>query len=637
MKRQLGSALLSLGIFLLVLSSLMRAIPPAAPQASWAESTTQYRLEGYDAQSGKWTTGAVKGYAPGDCIPFRLAITAAVTETVTLEYDKVRGGIEGIVQIEEIAVRVATSSVGTAYPHKVSDQTEMWQVQIELTPESDNVLITWCARLGPQVDQYPGASLQMRAYGIGDRTVPIPISGILAPTPTPTDTPLPEPTATPTETPTPTPTSTPSSGSITVHKFHDANRNGSQDAGEEDIEGWLIRVYQYDDTGLYLVAEGYTGADGTITFTGLVPSQYKVWEQAIECWEPIVPPGLNAWSHDQLPGYYTVVNLDPDGSTWVEFGNDYVCEEPTPTGTPTNTPTNTPTPTETPPDPPTATPTDTPTPTNTPTNTPTPTDTPPGPPTATPTDTPTPPDPPTATPTDTPVPPDPPTATPTDTPVPRDPPTATPTDTPVRRDPPTATPTDTPAPPDPPTATPTDTPDEPPGPTDTPTPTPTKSLPDQPPVTATPSATPEDDDPGCTSRVYVRYCLPAPEGGTFWVASIRTTGHKILSEGIVSPGWNDWSSDVPNGSRLQLWFWNEREGDHFVSEFYSGDCEYPHLYADLCQVPPTPTPTATWAVRELPTTGSVTPTTLPPAAASWLAQAGLVLVAAGAVLRRLGW
>ncbi|MEE9615695.1 MAG: hypothetical protein V3T90_01645, partial [Anaerolineae bacterium] len=67
-------------------------------------------------------------------------------------------------------------------------------------------------------------------------------------------------------------------GSITVHKFHDANRNGVQDPGEEDVEGWLIRIYRWDDTGIYVVAEGYTGPDGIVTFGDLpAPAKYKVW------------------------------------------------------------------------------------------------------------------------------------------------------------------------------------------------------------------------------------------------------------------------------------------------------------------------------------------------------------------------
>jgi len=69
-------------------------------------------------------------------------------------------------------------------------------------------------------------------------------------------------------------------GSITVHKFHDADRDGVQDDDEPDIEGWLIRLYRWDCTGLYKVAQGHTASDGTVTFAGLVPTRYHwfiVW------------------------------------------------------------------------------------------------------------------------------------------------------------------------------------------------------------------------------------------------------------------------------------------------------------------------------------------------------------------------
>jgi len=208
------------------------------------------------------------------------------------------------------------------------------------------------------------------------------------------------------------------SGEITVHKFNDLNGNGVQDPGEPDIAGWLMRIYRWDSTGLYLVREGWTDSNGTVTFTDLTPTRYKVWEQALECWEPTV--GVNSYIWDG--GYYTVVDLGEGESAFVEIGNTYICV-PTKTATPTKTPTDTPTDTPTVTD----TPTDTPTVTDTPTDTPTVTDTP--------TDTPTV----TDTPTDTPTV----TDTPTDTPTVTD----TPTDTPTVTDTPTATSTSTATPP----------------------------------------------------------------------------------------------------------------------------------------------------------------------------------------------
>ena len=115
-------------------------------------------------------------------------------------------------------------------------------------------------------------------------------------------------------------------GSITVHKFHDVNRNSVQDAGEEDIEGWLIRIYRYDETGLYKVAEGYTDADGMITFDNLPsPTQYKAWEEERDCWEPTTP-NLSDYVWDG--GRYTIVWLNSNETVSVEFGNVYTCYVP---------------------------------------------------------------------------------------------------------------------------------------------------------------------------------------------------------------------------------------------------------------------------------------------------------------------
>lgn len=209
-RRQLANSLLFLGLSLLILSILLSTVSLAATTVAPSSQETQYRLEGYTLDpSPGWTTGAIKGYAPGECIPFRLTISHPVTETVTLEYDNLREGIVGLVQLESVAATGADISVGLPYFFQKQGGTDLWHVEVTLTNVADPVVLTWCGRLGPQADQYPGASLQMRAYGIGDRTLSIPISGIVTPTATPTQTPTSTPTQTPTATTTPTPTNTP--------------------------------------------------------------------------------------------------------------------------------------------------------------------------------------------------------------------------------------------------------------------------------------------------------------------------------------------------------------------------------------------------------------------------------------------
>lgn len=118
-------------------------------------------------------------------------------------------------------------------------------------------------------------------------------------------------------------------GSITVHKFHDANGNGVQDGGEGDIAGWRIRIYGSE---AIIVAEGFTDASGWVTFTGLQLGLYGVWEEKRDCWDPTTPLlGLTEFEE----GYYVAVELGsattltagsgPPPLVTVDFGNVYTC------------------------------------------------------------------------------------------------------------------------------------------------------------------------------------------------------------------------------------------------------------------------------------------------------------------------
>ncbi len=108
---------------------------------------------------------------------------------------------------------------------------------------------------------------------------------------------------------------------IIIHKFYDLNGNGVQDDGEEDIAGWTMRVYRWDEgRGPVLVAEGLTDEQGNAYFEGLEPGRYKAWEADQECWTPTTPGG-RFWDG----GYYLVVYLQAGDSTTVEFGNADAC------------------------------------------------------------------------------------------------------------------------------------------------------------------------------------------------------------------------------------------------------------------------------------------------------------------------
>jgi len=110
-------------------------------------------------------------------------------------------------------------------------------------------------------------------------------------------------------------------GSITAQKFEDVNRNGVQDGAEEDLPGWLMRVYRWEDgRSPVLFAEDSTDDLGDATFDDLEPGRYKVWEAERDCWRPTMP--WNNWDG----GYFRVVRLAEGESLTVEFGNVYTCE-----------------------------------------------------------------------------------------------------------------------------------------------------------------------------------------------------------------------------------------------------------------------------------------------------------------------
>jgi hypothetical protein len=112
---------------------------------------------------------------------------------------------------------------------------------------------------------------------------------------------------------------------------------------------------------------------------------------------------------------------------------------------------------------------------------------------------------------------------------------------------------------------------------------------------------------------------------------IATESGRSLHEAVVSAGWGDWSQDVPNNETLHIWFWNEHEGYKYGAEFLSGRCEYPEVYADLCQLSPTATPTPELP-EYLPEAGAEAAQSA--SDLSSLAWLGWALIASGGILRR---
>jgi hypothetical protein len=111
---------------------------------------------------------------------------------------------------------------------------------------------------------------------------------------------------------------------IVIHKFHDLNRNGIQDDGEQDIAGWTMRVYAYTPgVGATLLAEDVTDEQGNAYFGDLEPGLYKAWESGMACWKAV------EYDNTTDGGFYKVVELG-DESMVVEFGNYNFCEDPDP-------------------------------------------------------------------------------------------------------------------------------------------------------------------------------------------------------------------------------------------------------------------------------------------------------------------
>jgi len=73
-------------------------------------------------------------------------------------------------------------------------------------------------------------------------------------------------------------------GTITAHKFNDLDRNGSQDSGEDDLEGWTMTLYEGSSCNGTLLASGITDSNGDVVFDGLEAGTYSVKEELKDAW-----------------------------------------------------------------------------------------------------------------------------------------------------------------------------------------------------------------------------------------------------------------------------------------------------------------------------------------------------------------
>jgi len=97
-------------------------------------------------------------------------------------------------------------------------------------------------------------------------------------------------------------------GTITAHKFNDLNGNGVQDAGEEDLSGWLMTLYAGPSCGGFEMASGMTNSNGNVIFSNVEAGDYSVQELPLLGWQNTTPICQD-------------VTLPPGGSEIVSFGN----------------------------------------------------------------------------------------------------------------------------------------------------------------------------------------------------------------------------------------------------------------------------------------------------------------------------
>ncbi len=138
------------------------------------------RLEGYtlDPHEG-WTTGALKGWSEGDCIPFRYSVenkgSSAETLNLQLAFDSERDGTRGIVGFESFVV--PGGSINGPY----FDGDEGRYRWIATVPKGETYVLEWCARLSDEAGLWPGASLHVSVEDGGSRDVPIMAKNLLVP------------------------------------------------------------------------------------------------------------------------------------------------------------------------------------------------------------------------------------------------------------------------------------------------------------------------------------------------------------------------------------------------------------------------------------------------------------------------
>ncbi|OPY54449.1 MAG: Cna protein B-type domain protein [Methanosaeta sp. PtaU1.Bin112] len=101
-------------------------------------------------------------------------------------------------------------------------------------------------------------------------------------------------------------------------KFEDLNANGAKDSGEPGLSGWTIKLMKEGT----MVESQVTAADGTYSFSSIVPGSYTVEEAAQSGWTQSYPAG-NIYSAVSSSGQIKITKADLSevSATEVDFGN----------------------------------------------------------------------------------------------------------------------------------------------------------------------------------------------------------------------------------------------------------------------------------------------------------------------------
>jgi len=134
-------------------------------------------LEGYTLEpKEKWTSGVIKGWSEGDCVPFRHSLRnnhkSFQLMHITWTFDHERDDLLGIIAFEDIQVPSGTV-IGPYFDNRGNGFYD-W---IVIVPGGTTYVSSWCARLGKDSSLWPGASMHVGVEGGGD--VPIKVSASL--------------------------------------------------------------------------------------------------------------------------------------------------------------------------------------------------------------------------------------------------------------------------------------------------------------------------------------------------------------------------------------------------------------------------------------------------------------------------